>query len=116
MRLVAIMLESTDVEHHHHSRKFLSGLDGLLFAFLWLKRGVITYSPKAFFFFLFLTSGIYSIKITSDYWIEDISKGPCQISFSITCKDSDSSKSQYLKMFTLKYVVYEVYGAIKVGI
>lgn len=33
MRLVAVMLESTDV-HHHHSRKFLSGLDGLLFAFL----------------------------------------------------------------------------------
>ena len=76
MRLVAVMLGSTDV-HHSHSRKILSGLDGLLFAFLWLKEEVITYSPKALFFFLFLTSGIYSIKIIGDYWIEDISKGPC---------------------------------------
>lgn len=33
------------------------------------------------FIFSFLTSGIYSLKIICDYWIEGISKGPCQISF-----------------------------------
>ena len=45
MRLVAIMLESTDVEHHHHSRKFLSGLDGLLFAFFFLEFPCFFYNP-----------------------------------------------------------------------
>lgn len=52
MRLVAVMLESTDV-HHHHSRKFLPGLDGLLFAFLWLKGEVITTHQKLYSFFFF---------------------------------------------------------------
>ena len=55
MRLVAIMLESTDVENHHYSSKFLSGLDGLLFAFLRLKKGrsdhILTKSFILFFFF-----------------------------------------------------------------
>lgn len=70
MRLVAFISESTFREHYHHSRRLIgSSLDGLLLAFLQLKKREgrsLTHQTEALFF-LFSTSGIYSIEIICDY-------------------------------------------------